>query len=704
MADSLPRRRRLLSLLPRIIAEQPENSPVSVLLGIMAEALAEMDEALDRTLRDHWIGLARGETPSDEALRILERLGPHLGSLEPSLDLVRETGEPREDYRLRLMRADRIRVDANEKATVVLEANWVKAVRALVDEAKKRLSADLASLAPGDVEGVSLTWQDHWSRLAGSDPALRNDADALALPPVSDRKDIPEEAANRWGKVLIGHWEPVLSRHWNELGLGNNAQAGPSEALSRLGGLLGLARLKRRHRLRVNGAMEILEIHEEIEAYRRRIALTAQVQGYGLTSPDALLDLAIITLGAEPCSRRQGDRDAVIAHGVPLGVARSCPVCRSKSAESCPNAGQWVIEARIIDNPPQRMEMEWRLNAPLKPHGVPFNIESSSLTTAIPELRLQALDDQPIRYPYLHNRDTGEIMLYAGDIGPGQILRLRPQVDPDEWAAFDSHEAVDVYPWHGQYPSGSAVVIDRDGNSRDVSAQICFLTGTRFPEENVAPDDPDAPRYAAMDAAEGVRFADALNQGDTFDNARFGEAHLGSSGQRVRMPRLRPGRDQWIYGAYEKKQVKAIVGDNHPGDLLNKAPDQVADIPVKITLAWWVRPPALFRLCIPKSDWVVRAAERGALDLLARLVQKSRAAGVTALVDFPEPTQRECHSVSERLGLSVGLNWREHHILEDTEPKWRCRVDYRETQPLAEGVLAWRGVFDVTRLDGSHFD
>jgi hypothetical protein len=704
VADARARRRRLLSLLPRVIAEQPEHSPVGVLVSLMAQSLATLDEALERTLRDHWIGLARAETPADEAMAVLERLGPGLG-----VDKI--DGEPREAYRLRLMRADRLTQDTAGKAVPALSGPWPVAVLLLVTEASNRLAADLSALDADDREGEALALRDHWQRLAGMDPALRESAEALDLGSDIPREQLPWVALERWQGVLERHWAPVLRRHWDLLALDPDARPAGADALGRLGGLLSVARMARRHtRLVGDNGTESFEVREEMEAYRRRVRHTARVLGQGLTNPQALLDLALVTLGTEPCARRRLDRDTLIARGMAPGVAARCAVCQGTSGVGgdCPNAAQALVEARITDNPLRRRE--WSPPTALRPGDPAFHVESTSLVSAVPELRLKATSGR-IRYPFVQNRDTGEIMLYAGELAPGEMLSVWPQVEAEEQAVFDSHEAVNAYPWQAQYPSGSAVVVRPDGSLRDVSERICFLTGTRFPEADVDPDDPTAPRYAAEGAAEGVRFADALNRGDMFDHALtvFGGeegatgARFGSSGQRVRTPRLRPGRDAWLYGAYTRDEVRAIVG-NHPGDLLEQAPDEIEDSAAELVFAWWVRPPAVFRLSIPKNPWVLRADERGALDLVARLVDKARAAGVTALVDFPERPWPEVHTMADRLRIELRMTQRDQQPLDAAAPAWRGQAAFRETQRLGAALPLFGGVHDATRFDGSQFN
>jgi hypothetical protein len=91
---------------------------------------------------------------------------------------------------------------------------------------------------------------------------------------------------------------------------------------------------------------------EDKESYRRRLLITAKVLTEGLTTPRALLTLAIAALRAEPCARLQRERDATIAWGMPPGLTDRCPVCQGQEDGPCPNAERRVIQAWITDNPP----------------------------------------------------------------------------------------------------------------------------------------------------------------------------------------------------------------------------------------------------------------------------------------------------------------------------------------------------------------
>lgn len=421
--------------------------------------------------------------------------------------------------------------------------------------------------------------------------------------------------------------------HWLKLASGETSDSEVSShqaasALERLGALLGVDRLD----------------GEETEAYRRRLFITARVLTRGLNTPRALLELAIATLGAEPCARIEKHLDTTIGYGLPPGTIEGCPACRAgKAATECPNTGARVLEAWITDNPPQPQCL---VVSPQPRPGMRFPIENASLDEDVPEIRLKAVE-QATSYPCLHNRATGEIMLYAGTLQPDEVLSVWPQVDLEETRRYESYDGNLAHPWRNQHPSGSAVIINADGkHPRIVNASIYYLSGAFFAASNADPDNPGLARFASAEASEGPRFADALSDGSVFDTATLGyedddqnneiTARFGASGQQVRTPRVRPGADVWAYRVYTRSDVEAIAGAM-AGPLVNDAPEQPGDAPVELSLSWWARRPASFRLRIPRSAWVEQAETRGAQRMVSRWIQQARAAGVVATVEFPEP-------------------------------------------------------------------
>jgi hypothetical protein len=401
------------------------------------------------------------------------------------------------------------------------------------------------------------------------------------------------------------------------------------------------------------------------------------------------LELAIVTLGAEPCPHQTIDKDAIIAFGVPLGTVSSCP-----------NTENRVLEAVLTENPPQHRSFN---KDSIKPNEH-FTITNNSLTEDVPEIRLQAVDNV-IEYPVLQNLATGEIMLFAGKINVGEVLSIWPQVSNTEDAQFDTHDNVTVHLWRKQYPSGSAVLIGTDGSLESVSHKIYYFIvakSTFSDEKNDPTNAENEPRFADDEAQEGTRFANALSTGNTFDSsAKFDqEAQFAGSGQVVRSPRIRAGKDEWLYGIY----TKAIIGDiagKLSGDIYDNAPEDNNNASATLTLSWWIRPPATFHLRIPRNDWVIRAEQRGATQLFAIWLQQAKAAGVRATLDYPKPALREILDINESLALKTVQDWQEILLMDDKPPLWQIENKAQEQHELGEGALIWQGVFDQTRFDTS---
>jgi hypothetical protein len=487
--------------------------------------------------------------------------------------------------------------------------------------------------------------------------------------------------------------------HWLALARGDTDNSDAISALEKLGHLLGIARLK----------------DEATADYRQRIPLTAKILTRGLTTPRSLLELAIVTLGAEPCPQQLIDKDAIIAFGVPLGTVKKCPNC-TDSSNPCPNIKEPVLEAVLTENPPY---------ANLKTYSVKpnqhFTINSPSLTEDVPEIRLKAVDkNNPIQYPILQNSATGEIMLFAGEIKFGEELSIWPQVSNDEDSQFDSHDNITAHVWRKQYPSGSAVLIDSSGKSRSVNNQIYYLIVAKsmFSDEKNDPNNAEnEPRFANDEAQEGVRFANALTSGDVFpsenvaDDAinvpRFASpdasdngAKFAGSGQIVRSPRIRASNDEWLYGIYTQDIIGDIAGEAS-GNLYDNAPKENNNASASLSLSWWIRPPATFHLRIPRNDWVIRAEQRGASQLFAQCLQQAKAAGVKATLDYPEPPLRELLDINESLAIKTTQHWQDALQLDDKPPLWQIENKTQEQHDLGEGALIWQGVFDQTRFDTS---
>jgi hypothetical protein len=179
-----------------------------------------------------------------------------------------------------------------------------------------------------------------------------------------------------------------------------------------------------------------------------------------------------------------------------------------------------------------------------------------------------------------------------------------------------------------------------------------------------ATDNP--PRFAADDAVEGTRFA-------LWDSA-VGGADASQA--------------EVLFAALQKAEAAARAAPPGPA---------VADV----EFTWLTRPPATFRLAILRSAQVDAAEKRGAFDLLRRDLDLARPAGVRALLDIrPPPLPRE-DAAPEDLGLATTalLDWRESPPIDEGTPSFALAWAMREANTAGEGVLAWEGRFDTTRLD-----
>lgn len=374
------------------------------------------------------------------------------------------------------------------------------------------------------------------------------------------------------------------------------------------------------------------------EAFRQRLLITSRVRMGGLTTPRALLSLALADLGAETCPQLERRLDSTLAIGLPPGTRKRCAVCNGdKRGQPCPNHDQAVLTAWLTENPvldARHLESAPRLRRV-------FKVDSASLCPDRPVITLE-VRDQPVPYPALRSLDSGEITLYAGTLRPGDTLVLYPACPPAEASRFDGFDSPDHHPWLATHPQGRAVITDARGEERDVSSSIFYLWGARLDDRDTTFDamhfgvleqralspvihpggnnwmlltfaQPDATFADSDDTVTSSRFAD----GDDLDGTRF--ALLDGT----------IGRGDARYAAVLLESFnKTNTGGTTESDTANLGR-------LSLRLDWLTRPPASIRLRIPRTDWVATADARNALPLLRDDIARASAAGVRALVEFP---------------------------------------------------------------------
>ncbi|MBL8485080.1 MAG: hypothetical protein JNJ60_22990 [Rhodocyclaceae bacterium] len=440
---------------------------------------------------------------------------------------------------------------------------------------------------------------------------------------------------------------------------------------------------------------------EDAQAYRARIQITATILRQGLTSPRALLSLAMACLGTEPCSELVRRADTWIARGVPLGTRRRCAVCQGKSRGPCPNAAAAPVDAELTENPPQEAGAQQRRLPPRRL----FMVTNWSLCADRPRVTLYGAD-RALAYPALQSRSTGEILLYAGTLKPGEALELYPQVEAHLVAAFDGWDAPAHHGWLAQHPRGRALLRGADGHAREVGDFVFHLRGDRFDDALSTFGGPGRPEGMRLGQLEQVVRTPLVQPGDnewmllTFakpdavfddDTSRFA-AHDALDGTRYALVDASGG------GGFLETLLKSISGSNTGGE--NQESTE-ALVQLDLDLHWVARPPASFRMRIPKNGWVRRAELRGGLDLVRQELDRARAAGVHAALDFPQPLQRENHAVAERYAMQLQLVTREDAAPAAGELQFAARAAYRETHDSEDGRLTFSARFDSTRFDGA---
>lgn len=497
----------------------------------------------------------------------------------------------------------------------------------------------------------------------------------------------------------------VLHDRWLPLAFGTAPGNGGLPALDRLGALLDTPRLA---------------VKEDAEAYRARIATTARALTGGMATPRALLALALAAVGTEICpklktlpedplpedlrvveatkarggmpsaARRRPEDPWVVeateARGMPPAARRRCTACHNPGAP-CPLAGEAAAaEAYLVENPVTQLQR--RVEAA---YGLAFPVESRSLTTDRPVIRLSPLGEKPLSNPAVQNCATGETVLFQGHVKPGETLVLWPRLEDEELRPFDSIDADAHHSWVRRGLSGRAML----GES-DVSASVFFMSGSRF-------DDADTAYYAKAaavpsDPAElGTRFAVMV--------------------QAVRTPRLRPGTDPWRLLLCTDAATGSGSETNKDGTeaeqarllftLLKRAEEEAPKAPGPIAaldIEWLVRPPATVRLCLWRSPQVEAAQALGAIDLLMRDLDLVRPAGVQTLFEIRErPLPREALAPAERaVRVKTSGRWREDATPTDRLPQIDLRVSLpAERHQVGDSQPAWPGRFDNTTFDAS---
>jgi hypothetical protein len=435
---------------------------------------------------------------------------------------------------------------------------------------------------------------------------------------------------------------------------------------------------------------------EPDEKYRQRLTTTAPILLKGLTTPRALLSLAIADLGAVPCSQLEKIQDATVAWGMPPELHEQCRVCQGKiqgeytaKKQSCPYRERAVIKTWLLENPLRTLAKR----AVVKEWGERFTIHNPSLCIDRPTIKIKSLatgqQGALTCYLGLQNQSTGETVLFKQPLGPGQTLTLLPEYISEESQAFQSYSPNVHHAWQLTLPQGRATLTTPLENGKvkreDVSKDIAYIAANRFNQASA--------RFVGRERVQDTRF--------------------GLNPQRVRTPKLVYGDNDWAVVAFPffewPDPIEQIL---NPSKGLSAAALPPVEIPLPLTnapgtalglvveLEWVARLPATFCLCIPENGWVNDAREWGALDLLRNDIEQIRAAGTRGWVEWTQPTLQEHHdSKVDTPKIQIQHVWKEANALGDAMQAF----SKHEKNALGEGLFTIQARLGITRWNWSRF-
>ncbi len=88
--------------------------------------------------------------------------------------------------------------------------------------------------------------------------------------------------------------------------------------------------------------------------------------------------------------------------------------------------------------------------------------------------------------------------------------------------------------------------------------------------------------------------------------------------------------------------------------------------------------------------------------LVRRSVERARAAGVQALLEFPEPVLAEHQPLGDTVRTQATVRWQEPPVAKDAAIRMTAAARQRDHHGVVD-TFSFQGLLDETRLDWSHF-
>jgi len=261
-----------------------------------------------------------------------------------------------------------------------------------------------------------------------------------------------------------------------------------------------------------------------------------------------------------------------------------------------------------------------------------------------PELHLTARGG-PVVFPCVTHVESGEVLLFLGEIPQDKTLSLR----------------------HDRPPRLNGMTIP-DGDT----LLLCAADPPRFNH-----------RQATFSGASG-------------DGARFTQLRHGRS-----VPELRPGVNRFMVSFLTEDQVIGLASTGVVPPSVGPTPPEAS---VDLTLRWRASAPATFTLRVPADYLPERFGTLdGLADELTRAIEYGRAAGVRGRLELAVPTQSDVVTLSDRLGLDATLSPREPFSVDDSRLGLDATITLIESDLSPDERFATPARFDEHRFNHGLF-
>ncbi|MFV8750434.1 hypothetical protein ACNOYE_07770 [Nannocystaceae bacterium ST9] len=692
---------RLRSLLPRTFATEPSNSALGVVVEVLADALRETDQFVERALRDRWLRTSSG---SRSLLPVIVATRPSGWLSGPSLPNAMRVAA----------QAD---ADALSLRVAGLYASGPTDARVIVGEFDEPLYDEQFETTDAALERMRVLLKPLKLSLASAAPEA-----------------IEARTTTAGNPLVWARWQ--LSNEALELGL---ASAGPFTALILLRGpiatagyrssfdalLAGLTGLSDGERpplpeVSLDGPQLPLELlgaalaigrqpwESDHEAYRNRVRILGPLLAEGLGTPRVLLAATLTSLGSEPCPvLERPESDSTRGYGLPPRSLDRCRVCKGGKRVAadavCPLRSRAIMRARVTDNPRTRSVLT-RTSLDPAPNldevvggAGRIRVRNDSLFSARPEIVLsvpsEAAPETKV-IPSFRSLTTGEEIVLPAVIRPGEVLTVRPAQPSNPPLR---HQQYWVDPPSGEFALPARAWIRREVDGiveiTELQEVSLFAQGPRF----------DQARFAS--ASDSAVFDEGHWDQTTWDESDapppLNAYTFAAVSRKAETPELRPGNNDWIYRPLSGADLDSLLTDYQ----LDAEELGLADLEfaasterVSLELRWWTRPPARFRVRVIRTPAVERALASGAAETMRQMIDRVRPVGVLPIIDFAlEPFVDQVDPEDHLRAIAV-------RGFEALAPEDHLQVESTlQDQAEPDEQFGFIGIFDVTRFTISRF-